>query len=456
MKQLRVRARTPFKKWHKPTERAKQIHQMSCSGATSYAYACNFDLHNNYLNDLLFPCMEVCVDELHPGPPYESGGPLDVFKVVSPLAKVAYCAENTYSSRFFCSFDRWPHTIGMPTVTYQYLNYVPHPEVVRRLPEVFYKESSQRALIEGRGPESPSLDYKPASDWGAKGWNMYKPLKPGVDLSTFTGELRELPRMLRTTASTFHKMWKGDKSVLNKKELASNWLNYQFGWLPFLSDLRKFYKTVKTIDRRMNRLRHYNGQWERRGGTVEETVESGDLSNPNVGSGHWTPYWDGDSDNEPAEHSLTYELKRKVWFVGKFRYYIPELKRENLWTWRYQAAKQFGLIPSPSTVWNLTPWSWLIDWCSNAGDVISNLVTSTDFAAKYAYVMAHTKYEAVLDSRKAFCYVPRPDDQRRWVFTYEHKARSVADPFGFSVDWDDFTPRQLSILAALGITRRAT
>jgi hypothetical protein len=36
---------------------------------------------------------------------------------------------------------------------------------------------------------------------------------------------------------------------------------------------------------------------------------------------------------------------------------------------------------------------------------------------------------------------------------YETKRRVRASPFGFGLDWSGFTPRQLAITAALGLTR---
>jgi len=37
----------------------------------------------------------------------------------------------------------------------------------------------------------------------------------------------------------------------------------------------------------------------------------------------------------------------------------------------------------------------------------------------------------------------------------ETKERVTASPFGFGLTWDGFTPYQMAILAALGVTRRS-
>jgi hypothetical protein len=111
------------------------------------------------------------------------------------------------------------------------------------------------------------------------------------------------------------------------------------------------------------------------------------------------------------------------------------------------------LTLDPNVLWRLAPWSWLVDWFVNAGDVISNL---TDMAIdglvlQYGYMMEHTiicdelrlvgprfKSGALVDT--TLCLVT------------ETKQRVKATPYGFGLSWSSFSPTQLAILAALGIT----
>jgi hypothetical protein len=121
--------------------------------------------------------------------------------------------------------------------------------------------------------------------------------------------------------------------------------------------------------------------------------------------------------------------------------------------WRWNAAVHlFGLKPSPSVLWEIIPWSWLIDWCSNVGDVIDNLSARAldNLAAKYAYVMGTKKQEVTLISVADFYNGPQTET---WSGTFTRKLRQEASPFGFDLSSDMFSARQWSILAALGISR---
>jgi hypothetical protein len=112
----------------------------------------------------------------------------------------------------------------------------------------------------------------------------------------------------------------------------------------------------------------------------------------------------------------------------------------------------YGLKPNPALIWELTPWSWLVDWCSNVGDIISSMDTgwAENLAAKYAFVMkSHT--EMYVSSSTV--HLRDGDISDAWTFPYEWKSREGASPFGFGLTGLDFSDRQWSILSTLGISR---
>jgi hypothetical protein len=121
-----------------------------------------------------------------------------------------------------------------------------------------------------------------------------------------------------------------------------------------------------------------------------------------------------------------------------------------------QVANQLlGSRITPETLWNLTPWSWLVDWVFNIGDVLSNLsaFSNDGLVMRRGYVMRHenlTHDYTLTGIRFMNGYNPGMIYQR---FSTETKIRRSASPYGFSASWPDFSPRQLAILAALGITR---
>jgi hypothetical protein len=122
-----------------------------------------------------------------------------------------------------------------------------------------------------------------------------------------------------------------------------------------------------------------------------------------------------------------------------------------------KASILFGLELSPDTLWNAAPWTWAIDWVSNTGDVISNISDwATDgLVMKWGYVMEHTisKLTYTFD-RKPRIYGFDGYASPLVVFV-ELKRRKRATPFGFGMSWNSFSPRQLAIAAALGLSKFA-
>jgi hypothetical protein len=152
-------------------------------------------------------------------------------------------------------------------------------------------------------------------------------------------------------------------------------------------------------------------------------------------------------------------VERRVWFDGAFTYYLPKAEGDGpLGKWFNSLQKWkavYGLTLDPEVVWNLAPWSWAADWFANTGDVISNVtdLMTDGLVMHYGYVMEHVveSDEIVLSG-----WTPQkgsfPSDLKI-VVVRETKTRLRASPYGFGLTFEDFSPRQLAILAALGISR---
>lgn len=375
-------------------------------------------------------------DECHPGPPYRTGGPFNKFTFSDPCVV-------TSSGTFY----GWVSA----SVGYRYVGgFVPTMKCAD-----FNPSFSSSNLWSETDFDSPISSLGDISNYGATGWNKFRPGNPTADLGVFLGELRDVPRMLKGTAEFFHNMWRamgGSLTGFAPKKVADAWLNTQFGWRPFISDLRKFYRTYQRLDEHLNRIRRDNGKWIRRGGTVQTDSYSTEISRSDTVTGHWPALSGYFHPSAQISGSRVARLvySRTVWFEGAFRYWIPSINSPQ---WRYRAiAELYGAMPCPSLIWNLIPWSWLVDWCSNVGDVISNMSTgyADNLAAKYAYIMGTTSYVGELDSTQT---TKQGNIHNTWRFPVEWKHRCAASPFGFGLSGGDFTTRQLSILAALGISR---
>ena len=122
----------------------------------------------------------------------------------------------------------------------------------------------------------------------------------------------------------------------------------------------------------------------------------------------------------------------------------------------------FGLNPTPSLLWEVLPWSWLIDWFSNVGDVVSNMSSNAvdNLVAHYAYVMrtqtVQTTYTAYYkcDTGTTGAYKCSGGEgtctATKLTVT---KSRAKATPYGFGVSFGGLSAYQVSILGALGMSR---
>ncbi len=241
-------------------------------------------------------------------------------------------------------------------------------------------------------------------------------------------------------------------------KVGSEFLNYQFGIKPLLNDLKKF---VFAYENRKKLYSHYkrdSGRLVRRRYSFPLETSTNKLSEE-------TSY------GNPATVTNFYSQKpdvryykmnwKKTWFSGAFRYYVPDdtgNEEMDSFVRKYNELQSlYGAHLTLEVVWNLIPWSWLSDWFLNTGDLISNISDTMEdgLVLEYGYVMQTVKeiveVSPIRDGRfingHTFSIQPQ-------VFVRETKQRLEATPYGFGLTWDSFSPRQLAILAALGVTRR--
>jgi hypothetical protein len=117
-----------------------------------------------------------------------------------------------------------------------------------------------------------------------------------------------------------------------------------------------------------------------------------------------------------------------------------------------------GLDLTPSVVYRAIPWSWLVDWFSNVGDMIQNMEpgVADRVAAEYFYLIQEVNFTQTVEVTGT--YFPNIGDDPaafttlaiRNVHSYHRIAGS---PFGFGLKQNDLTLGQLSILGALGMSR---
>jgi hypothetical protein len=298
-----------------------------------------------------------------------------------------------------------------------------------------------------------------------------RPGRPMAGLGQFLIELRDLPTVpgkARYRTGQWRKMslpslgWYLRDTVAKFRALGPEYLNIVFGWEPFVRDLREVYNLWKRVDREMASLIRNNRKGVRRKVTLEDSTSTSQTEThyaypfANVWGG--PPFWTAGH----THHKVTTVTRKRVWYAAQYMHWIPN-PTSSQWTIRARLAL-FGALPTPELLWEVMPWSWLIDWFSNAGDVISNVSpTAVDYVTMYSFLMEHT---LVTKEHTSECQwdpkifpaqninIPGGSHTFSTTNRVESKARvGSVNPFGLGVQLPSLTGRQLGILAALGLSR---
>jgi hypothetical protein len=154
--------------------------------------------------------------------------------------------------------------------------------------------------------------------------------------------------------------------------------------------------------------------------------------------------------NSFGQGSITTRRQQDMWFSGAFRYYVPvgDSTMDKLRTYRSNVQKLLGVDVTPETVWNVQPWSWLVDWQTNVGDVLHNIsaMGRDGLVLQYGYIMCKSLHETERSANWGGAFASN-------VVRTEDKVRRPATPYGFGVDLTSLTARQSAILVALGLSR---
>ncbi|DAD51523.1 TPA_asm: maturation protein [ssRNA phage Zoerhiza.2_23] len=254
---------------------------------------------------------------------------------------------------------------------------------------------------------------------------------------------------------------------------AGEFLNLVFGVNPTISDMMSFVKATHKVDRAVDQFIRDSGRTVRRKyyfpkersetetvlpatsySPVGQIVPSGNCFYPDV------------SYAFPGYETIRRRVvERETWFSGAFTYHIPDWYETGNREDRIRlTAKLLGAEPDIQTLWQLTPWSWAVDWVVNAGSFVKNLQSLVSYGTvlRYGYIMETT---TVTDTYSAGARVYTPSGPDLVAFNPPYpavhpvtvrntvKKRIQANPFGFGISWDGLSTVQQAIVAALGITR---
>lgn len=202
------------------------------------------------------------------------------------------------------------------------------------------------------------------------------------------GELRETLHMLRHPAKALYDDGWKYLNALGKRKRASPkswhkavpglWLEHAFGWMPLINDAQDAYKAYNRVlaDKKVV---HFSV-----GGRATKDLGQSETTSTEVSYLHWRKV-------------------SKEWVTRTVRYRgvcVNKLEGSPM-----VEPALFGFTPSEfiPTVWELLPWSFLVDYFVNVGDVLTSTTASTTGVGwtNKTVINARTKLQVAIPDEKA-------------------------------------------------------
>jgi hypothetical protein len=287
---------------------------------------------------------------------------------------------------------------------------------------------------------------------GAAAINLSNPVRPHVDMVTAVADSLAdgIPSMVGHTA------WR--EQTLALKNAGDEYLNGTFGWLPLVSDIRKFAKTVKTSNDLIAQYERGSGKRQRRSWIYPQKSSADTIVNRLQG-----PFPAADTIFVPTPQWAITNSYSQIWFNGAFRYHVAP---SGLRRYSDLASKLYGIDLTPRALWELAPWSWAADWFGNVGDVIANVSQLGPDASvmEWGYMMnesvKETKISHTLTGRPVTTAQGHIDTANKnfpmsAMERTSYKTRVTAQPYRFSASLVPLSVRQKATVIAVGLSRLA-
>lgn len=279
------------------------------------------------------------------------------------------------------------------------------------------------------------------------------PTNPLSGMGQFLGELRKdgLPSLPTIKA------WKNKAAYFKRlgKSGSDEYLNVQFGWMPFIKDIVDFCSVVKNASKHIQQYQKDSGRpiRRRRSLPAQQNITTTVLSKNAYGipAGPIGVY------SSSGTLTKTVNVTTEQWASFCFTYFLPVDDGTAISKFRrYEAlaSKLFGLRLTPDLLWKLAPWSWAVDWVTNAGAIIRNwsAFQNDGLVLRYGYVMER-KTSVTQYTLEGVRFKSGRTLNISQAITSETKSRRRATPYGFGLNPQSFSAFQWSIIAALGISK---
>jgi hypothetical protein len=167
------------------------------------------------------------------------------------------------------------------------------------------------------------------------------------------------------------------------------YLSFKFGWESTVRGFLQFLPSPAQVSREVNFLIDHIGKdqtFRTKKSWTEKEADIPIFSSPQT------------YRRETLDTALTKTGKRKVELrlTANFTLNFPRLEPPELR--RGLFLRRMGVIPSPSDIYNLVPWTWLIDWFTGTGDYVQLLdtISNDKSLVNHSFITYREESEALM------------------------------------------------------------
>lgn len=287
------------------------------------------------------------------------------------------------------------------------------------------------------------------------------PWSADVNLPAFVGELRDFPTLLRhfgaTSIRAFKRRLKELRATFSSPAQAARLqaetnLLWRFGIAPMVGDLAKLLDFQASVARRLDVMQ----RMEKNGG-IKRRFRIGTVDVTNLVA-----------ETRTIESRMTVLLKgrevlnaeRQQWSTVRwsFKYDKWRLPKDEAAKARLARRLVLGMTAHGliETMWELTPWSWLIDWFYDVGSFLKRHNNTIPIVPSNVCVMTRTRNTRYIVPTNVPDWLTLTGAyQATWI----EKDRKVVSPELADLPeckMPFLTVGQLSILGSLAVTRMVT
>lgn len=303
-----------------------------------------------------------------------------------------------------------------------------------------------------------------------------RPPKAGFDLARFAGEQREAPLLFRMS----------NYMPRSKKDLGGAVLNFLFGIKPTGSDLGSLAELVLSSDKGLRQMisaekvreqksatrvlytRADGGTWTSRSSNTTSAGSTINLGPATVKYCYLVNTTSGYSNILTPVLRYSYTIKQLVRVFATWEYFVPKPAEieSRLDSYKEKAKTILGAASvDETTVYELSPWTWLGDWFVDFGgllryqrDVVDNQIvaTQTGYSTWEEFgLQCHYTERTLYPPAVGYPYPRLIEDRfagvQASVQWRRHKRRG-GNPYSIGPTWS-LNNQQWAILGALGLSR---